>query len=244
MIPSGTTSPTRGGRVRRAGQRSRRTRPGWPPPAPSAPAQASRTGAPPIIDGRRTLRDTEARWPAGPASSHGSACAHGLYPRRGGPARVRARTGMRSTRRRRSRSRQGLSRGRSTRLGEAIARAPDLGSLLDTLRAKEQRRAALQAELAALDWLGRALEQILQGRRLDVAGNSSRLAATRIAAHRDPTGRSAMAGRREHWWALRQPRAVAGPPTRFPARATSAGPAERSGKQPWPHGARGSWAPG
>jgi hypothetical protein len=41
------------------------------------------------------------------------------------------------------------------RLGEAIAKAPDLGSLLDTLRAKEQRRAGLQAELAALDGLGR-----------------------------------------------------------------------------------------
>jgi hypothetical protein len=45
--------------------------------------------------------------------------------------------------------------GEITRLGEAIARAPDLGSLLDTLPAKEQRRAALQAEQAALDGLGR-----------------------------------------------------------------------------------------
>ena len=40
------------------------------------------------------------------------------------------------------------------RLTSAIARAPDLGSLLDALRAKEQRRTALQAELAALDGLG------------------------------------------------------------------------------------------
>jgi site-specific DNA recombinase len=37
----------------------------------------------------------------------------------------------------------------------AIAQAPDLGSLLDALRAKEQRRETLQAELAALDGLGR-----------------------------------------------------------------------------------------
>jgi recombinase-like zinc beta ribbon protein len=41
------------------------------------------------------------------------------------------------------------------RLTAAIARAPDLGSLLDALRAKEQRRAAIQAELTALDGLGR-----------------------------------------------------------------------------------------
>jgi site-specific DNA recombinase len=41
------------------------------------------------------------------------------------------------------------------RLTAAIARAPDLGSLLDALRAKEQRRDALQADLAALDGLGR-----------------------------------------------------------------------------------------
>jgi site-specific DNA recombinase len=42
-----------------------------------------------------------------------------------------------------------------TRLVAAIAKAPDLGSLLDALRAKEHRRAALQAELLALDGLGR-----------------------------------------------------------------------------------------
>jgi site-specific DNA recombinase len=47
-------------------------------------------------------------------------------------------------------------------LTAAIAKAPDLGSLLDALRAKEQRRAAIQAELAALDGLGRV-------RRLDPA---------------------------------------------------------------------------
>ena len=41
------------------------------------------------------------------------------------------------------------------RLTGAIAQAPDLGSLLDALRAKERRRAALQAELAGLDGLGR-----------------------------------------------------------------------------------------
>ena len=41
------------------------------------------------------------------------------------------------------------------RLTSAIARAPDLGSLLDALRAKEQYRTALQAELTALDGLGR-----------------------------------------------------------------------------------------
>ncbi len=45
--------------------------------------------------------------------------------------------------------------GEIARLTAAIARAPDLGSLLDALRAKEQRRAAIQAELAALDGLGR-----------------------------------------------------------------------------------------
>jgi hypothetical protein len=36
------------------------------------------------------------------------------------------------------------------RLTAAIPRAPDLGSLLDAPRTKEQRREALQAELAAL----------------------------------------------------------------------------------------------
>jgi hypothetical protein len=41
------------------------------------------------------------------------------------------------------------------RLTSAIARAPDLGSLIDALRAKEQHRTALQAEVAALDGLGR-----------------------------------------------------------------------------------------
>jgi site-specific DNA recombinase len=41
------------------------------------------------------------------------------------------------------------------RLTAAIAQAPDLGSLLEALRAKEHRRAELQAELATLDGLGR-----------------------------------------------------------------------------------------
>jgi hypothetical protein len=42
-----------------------------------------------------------------------------------------------------------------SRLTSAIARAPDLGSLLDALRAKEQHRTALRAELTALDGMGR-----------------------------------------------------------------------------------------
>jgi hypothetical protein len=45
--------------------------------------------------------------------------------------------------------------GEIARLTGAIARAPDLGSLLDALRAKERRREAIQAELAGLDGLER-----------------------------------------------------------------------------------------
>jgi uncharacterized protein (DUF433 family) len=41
------------------------------------------------------------------------------------------------------------------KLTTAIAKAPDLGSLLDALRAKEHRRDALQRDLAALDGVGR-----------------------------------------------------------------------------------------
>jgi site-specific DNA recombinase len=47
-----------------------------------------------------------------------------------------------------------LVEGEISRLTAAIARAPDLGSLLDALRATEQRRARLAAELAGLDSLG------------------------------------------------------------------------------------------
>jgi DNA invertase Pin-like site-specific DNA recombinase len=41
------------------------------------------------------------------------------------------------------------------RLTSAIARAPDLGSLLDALRAKEQQREAIQTDLTGLEGLGR-----------------------------------------------------------------------------------------